>query len=206
MDSNEYNSIIFDLLKSRKINSNYAKTVGRQLGVFNSEKRIKEYIESKVKRIYEDYEYSEPIKWSLSKDRKTKINRKQEIQFPKLYINENQIHFLTDIPYGIALYYHSIVKKQDLVDVSFIEWLDFFTSVFFNVRIIEEEQQLEKLADTLFPKDIYENYYFKTKKDVGVEKNIDNISFISFNYEPYHILYFKFKQRHLLFRKKQKKA
>lgn len=206
MDSNEYYSIIIDLIKSSKINSNYCKTVGRQLGVFNTDKKIKEYVISKGTRIYEDYEYSEPIKWTGNKNKETKINKNKEIQLPSAYIKEDKMHFLTDIPYGLALYYHSITKQQSLIEITFLEWLDFFTYTFFNVRIIDEKYQLDKVADTLFPHEIYDNHYFKTKKEDGIEENITGINFIYFKHDLHHVIYFKFKQRHLVFKKKLKKV
>lgn len=206
MDSNEYYSIIDDLIKSSKINSNYSKTVGRQLGVFSSDKKIKEYVESKAYRIYEDHEYCDLIKWTANKNKQTLINKKGEIQFPKAYIKDNKLHFLTDIPYGLALYYHHIMSQQSLISIEFSVWLDFFTYVFFNTHIIEEENQIEKIADTLFPQDIYNHHYFKSKKVNGREEKINKASFIYFKHDQYHIIYVRFKQRHLLFRKKLKKA
>lgn len=207
MDSISYNKIIIEAKEKGIISSPYSKTVGRQLTVFKTPAKIKEYIESKSNRIFLDHEYFYGIKWNRSKKGKVSLTKDNFISFPSIYIEEKkQVNILSAIPYGLALYFHSQSSKQDLVDISFIQWLNFFTKKFFGFYL-NEEDRLDILVDSLFADDIIKNSYFQNVNKANVKAFSDGeVKSYYFVYDIYHVFYLNFHERHLLFRFKEKKS
>ncbi len=203
MDNLKYNNIILESINKGEVKSKYYKTVGRQLTVFHSHEKIKEYFESKCRRIFLDYECKTAIIWNKTKKGMVKINKNEEISFPSLYIDKDkQSNFLTAIPYALALFYHKQSEKQDLYNVSFDYWLELFTFKFFGIHINDSE--CEELESTHFSNDIIQNYYFQNVDKTKVKSFSGNgVKSYFFEFEPYHLFYLNFDKRHLLFRFKQ---
>ena len=206
MDSISYNKIIINAREKGILSSPYSKTVGRQLTVFKTPAKIKEYIESKSNRIFLDHEYFHGIKWNKSKKGKISLTKDNIISFPSIYIEEKkQENILSAIPYGLALYFHFQSSKQNLINISFIQWLNFFTKKFFGFYL-NEEDRLDILVDSLFADDVIKNSYFQSVNKTEVKAFSDGkIKSYYFTCGVCHIFYLNFHERHLLFMFKQKK-
>lgn len=200
MDNLKYNSIIIRAIKEGKIKSSYSNTVGRQLTIFHSKEKIKQYIENKSRKIFLDHEYNELIVWNKSKKGIISVNKKNQITIPSIYIDKDkQINFLTALPYALALLYYKKSSRQKMIDIPFIYWLNYFTYKFFNYYI--DNSRLEEIVNTHFSKDIINNEYFQKIKKEKVSSFSDSIvKNYYFNCDGYHLFYLNFKTRHLLYR------
>lgn len=197
MDSNEYyNAMESELQEKNRLNqTNYVKKVGSELTIFHSDKKIKEYVESKFFRISDDYEVDSFLKWNTNKSGTVKITNKMEASFPKKDIKEKR-KFLTHIPYFLSLYY-SKKSKQSLIDINHNSWLDYFSKKFFNISI-KPEYELILIEDNLFPTNIIPSIPNYDSKHIKEEKNENGHFFLYKDKETF--FYMRFKKRHLLFK------
>lgn len=202
MDSNEYyNAMESGLQEKKRLNqTNYVKKVGSELNIFSSDKKIKEYVESKFYRIADDYEVDSIIKWNKNKTGLVKISKSNEASFPHKDIKDKK-KFLTHIPYFLSLYYHTI-SKQSLIDFQHSDWLNYFSVKFFDLKI-DSKYEIKIIEDNLFPNKILNHITDYNPENVTEEKNENGHFFIYKGKDTF--FYMKFKKRHLLFSIKDRK-
>lgn len=205
MDSEKYyNAIKIKMQEKNYSGSNYIRKVGRELTIFHTDSKKKDYIESKATRIFNDYEYKEKIKWHNSQDGLVKISKKGVLSFPKRDINDQQ-KFLTHIPYGLTHFLHHISNQQKLIDLPFEYWIDYITRIFFKIPYFTQPM-LTKLSDTQFSSDVYDYLERNNiKKESLLFENNEHGDYFYYKGNGYSLFYMKFNQRHLLFKIKTNK-
>lgn len=200
MDYNEYNKIIMDNIND--IDSNYKNTVLRQLSVFTSKEKIKEYIESKTTRIFLDYEIYAPFTWNYSN--KLILKKNYTVTYPSSDIEFNKNNFLSYIPFSLSYNFYGISKKQNLISFKFNDWLEYFHYKFFKKNDnFNSSLNIELLVDSNFVVDIKKHYLYKTIKQDNVKTFSENnvVSFLFKDKNLKHTLfYLKYKDRHLFFK------
>lgn len=198
MDSNNYNSFIIEKINENKQTA-YIKTVGRQLTVFHSPHKIEEYIESKTNRIFLDYDIEKEFKWH----KKSKILLNNEgVLFPHWNLEKNKNKFLTHIPYSLAWQFYLKSNQQDLISLSFNDWLSFFTNRFFGLKCsINSKIDISLIKDSLFIQDLKKLDIYKNinEKKVSFFQKDKFYSF-SYNADTFFLFYMKFNNRNFLFK------
>ena len=188
------------LIKSTPISSIYKTTVSRQLGIFVSIPKIKNYIESKTKRILLDYELKYDIKWNKDKKKTVKLLKNNIISFSEYQITNNNEGFLTDIAYSIAIALTDTLNKQNIIKFEFIDVLSFISFRFFNISI-SNNNNISLLIDSLFFKDIENNIFYKElnklKRDCFEKENIQAVLYY---HNDYNLFYFKHNLRYYLYK------
>lgn len=199
MDSKQYYNVVSIKMQDKNyIGSNFTRKVGRELTIFTNDKSKREYIESKSGRVFEDYEYTTPIKWNNDSKGIVKINKSGVISFPKSDIDKQEM-FLTHIPFGLSLYFHYISNKQSLINIPFEHWIDLYSRTFLKMPFYSY-QKMKKLEDTLFSGKVIEqlSLHNLSLSDFQTESN-EFGSYYYYKGKVKSYFYMKCKQRHLLY-------
>lgn len=197
----EYNKLILDKMDDFDTTSNYVKTVGRELKIFKSYEQKKLYVDFKTSSIMIDYCIKEPLNWRKKNNGLIK-NYKKGIFLSEYNLHYEYDKFLTDIPYFLALHYEKIMKNQNLVDFSFLDWLAFFNYQFFkNDVYLKNKKKITRILDTALTLELKNNRIFKSFKedDIIYFKENSIMAFKTKEENNLYYFYICFGDRHHLF-------
>ncbi len=203
MDSNKYNEIIMNNIEKNCEKSTYYKTVSRQFSIYTSIKKKKIQATVKLSKILLDYSIYTDILWNKGTKGIVSFNKKEDsFSLPEKNLAGNMEGLLTDIPFFLAkAFHHKLTSSQKIIDIEFLDWLQFFTFKFFEVEInFGNKYNIVKLEDTLFYEEIFQNedYQDIDENNITHEENDSGSIFLHEQNES-SILYMKNQQRHLLY-------
>ena len=164
MNSQEYKKFLKGSIDMDKETTNYIKTVGRQLTIFSSLEKRKDYIESKTKRIMQDLSIYSDIHWNTNPKGLVLFSAKtNRISLPLNNLQNDMEGFLYDIPYFLAIHYYQLTKPQSLMVFSFYDWLNYFTIKFFNKRLTGRKNiKIKKILSTKISNELKKNEIYNS--------------------------------------------